>query len=161
MPSKILWPQKQHTWKKSLKFWTHSYLIMRSHIAHFTCGSFWNPDAEACTHLEIVATKGETLIGIREMDVRLHNLRQRSLGLHGLCSWWDFILITIIVLWSWTNFVQMGAWSDTKAVSMMEENSEKEKDRESSRRESVTSAKSSELQVHTSWQVTPSLLIHL
>lgn len=168
----FLWPQKQHARLKLLKFWACSQLIMGSHINLLLAGLFGNCDADMHTHtystcqwtnnLEKVATQGEKLIGIRGMDVCLHNLRQKSLGLHGLWSWGDFILITIIVLWSWTNFVQKGPWSDPKAASVEEGNSEKEKDRESSRREPrVTSAKSAELQVHTSWQVTPSLLTHL
>ena len=71
------------------------------------------------------------------------------------------LLITITALWSWTNFVQKGPQSDPKAVSE-EEEEDSEKDRGSSRREQrVTSAKSAELQVHTSWQVTLLLLTHL
>ncbi|KAM9345441.1 cilia- and flagella-associated protein 46 [Symphorus nematophorus] len=47
----------------------------------------------------------------------------------------------------WDRHKQKGAWSDPKAVSVEEEDSEKEKDRGSSRREPrVTSAKSAELQ---------------
>lgn len=63
-------------------------------------------------------------------------------------------LITIIFLWSWTNFVQ--AWPDPRPVPAEEQDPETEKDTGSSRKEPrVTSVKSSELQVHFSWRVAP------
>ncbi|XP_049456510.1 cilia- and flagella-associated protein 46 isoform X3 [Epinephelus fuscoguttatus] len=103
----------------------------------------WGSVASTLGQVALGQLAAVTSYSLDNMETKAHCLSLMGKYLRLLAVQEDPVYLCAL----WDRHKQKEAWTDPKAVSMEEENSEKEKDGESSRRESrVTSAKSAELQ---------------